>query len=402
MQQKRHGFTLVELLVVIAIIGVLVGLLLPAVQSAREAARRMACSNNAKQVGLALHNYHSAFKQFPAHRAGTTGVKGYDATWNQMTSADDGAGGGRNFHNFRRLSMLIGLLPFIEQQPLWDTISNPLSTQYNGNAAPGGAYPAMGPTPWKNQYTPWRTLVGTFQCPSDSGPPVTYGTTNYAACVGDVVRGLGSRNPPSSIQRGIFMSASARRFRDIVDGTANTIAVGEITNSLGDRGISGGGAYEDSGPAFGDINITPQNCADQVDPLRPKFFKPGVLLFGYTGNLGKWGAEGRGGKYMDGATNQTSMNTILPPNSPSCSYNNQDNADGIWSAGSYHPGGCHVVMGDGSVHFISEAVDAGDATISAVGQPGWNGSPAGAASPYGVWGGLGTTNGREQVSIDDL
>ncbi|TWU67497.1 DUF1559 domain-containing protein [Crateriforma conspicua] len=398
MQRRHHGFTLVELLVVIAIIGVLVGLLLPAVQSAREAARRMSCSNNAKQIGLALHNYHSAFKQFPVHRAGTTGKKGYNANWNDMVNADDGS---RNTHNFRRLSMLVGLLPFIEQQPLWDTISNPVAVQFNGNPAPNGAYPAMGPVPWKGQYTPHRTIVPAFQCPSDAGPPVTFGTTNYAACIGDVAFGIGWANPPKEVKRGMFLSSQIRRFRDVVDGTANTIAIGEITNSLGDRGITSGGAYNIGGSVY----LNPQECLDTKDPLRPKFFAPGVLLLGYSGNLGKGGNAGRGNRWMDGGSNFTTMATILAPNSPSCAQVAGDAGDGVWSAGSYHPGGIHVVMGDGSVHFVSEAIDAGDPTVPTVFNGNNNnpaGSPAGIASPYGVWGGLGTTNGREQVSVDDI
>ncbi|WP_168565366.1 DUF1559 domain-containing protein [Crateriforma spongiae] len=388
MRSQRSGFTLVELLVVIAIIGVLVGLLLPAVQSAREAARRMSCSNNAKQMGLALHNYHSAFKQFPAQRAGTTGSKGYTGAIN----ADN------NASNKCRLSMFVGLLPFIEQQPLWDQISNPVAVQYNGNAAPNGAYPAMGPVPWTGQYTPWRTVVSSLQCPSDSGPPVTTGTINYAACVGDVVDQLGSRNPAKETIRGLFMVAKHRRFRDVVDGTANTIALGEITNSLGDRGVSGGGAYD---VGF-NVRLEPNNCAGLIDPLRPKFYHPDAQLLGYNAPLGKWAGAGRGNRWADGGGNLSSFNTILPPNSPSCSADGGDAGAGIWSAGSYHPGGCHVVMGDGSVHFVSEAIDGGDDTVPTVTRPNQNGSPAGIASPYGVWGGLGTTNGREQVSIDDI
>ncbi len=392
MRNPRKAFTLVELLVVIAIIGVLVGLLLPAVQSAREAARRMSCSNNAKQLGLALHNYHSAFKQFPAHRAGTTGRKGYGISWNNMNVYSN------DTHNFRRLSMLVALTPFLEQQPLWDTISNPVSVQYNGNAAPNGAYPSMGPVPWKGQYTPWRTLVSALQCPSDAGPPVTTGTTNYGACIGDCVRALGWGNPPKEIKRGLFLSATVTRFRDIVDGTANTMALAEITNSLGDRGISGGGAYD----IGGDINLSPQECLDTADPLRPKFYAPGVLLLGYSGNLGKWGDAGRGNRWCDGGGNFATFNAILPPNSPSCSRDGGDAGDGIWSAGSYHPGGCHIVMGDGSVHFVSEAIDAGDPSIPAVGPGSWNGSLAGSPSPYGIWGALGTINGREQIDMDEL
>ncbi len=386
MRSKHTGFTLVELLVVIAIIGVLVGLLLPAVQSAREAARRMSCSNNAKQIGLALHNYHSAFNQFPAQRAGTTGFKGFIGTVNPDN----------NFSNKRRLSMLVGLLPFLEQQPLWDTISNPVTVQFNGTVRTQ-PWPAMGPVPWTGQYTPTRTVLSPLNCPSDSGPPVTYGTTNYGAVVGDVIRGLGAANPAKEIRRGMFVPTTATRFRDVVDGTGNTIAVAEITNSLGARDLSGGAAYD----IGGEINLRPQECADTVDPLRPKFFAPGILLMGYAAPIGKWGDGGRGNRWMDGGGNYSGVNTVLPPNKPSCSYASGDAGDGIWTAGSFHPGGCHIVMGDGSVHFISENIDAGDPSIPAVGTPGWGGSPAGMQSPYGVWGGLGTTNARESVSLPE-
>ena len=107
-QKRTGGFTLVELLVVIAIIGVLVGLLLPAVQAAREAARRMSCSNNYKQIGLAVHNYHSAYSQLPLHATGTDDVNGRDM-WDRQ---------GDNTTANRRLSFLVGLLPFVEQQAL--------------------------------------------------------------------------------------------------------------------------------------------------------------------------------------------------------------------------------------------------------------------------------------------
>ena len=123
-KRERRGFTLVELLVVIAIIGVLVGLLLPAVQAAREAARRMSCSNNFKQIGLAMHNYHSAYKQLPMQGVGTDspgssnpgiGVTGPTANW----------WANYNHSNAWRLSALVGMTPFIEQQAIWEEISNP-------------------------------------------------------------------------------------------------------------------------------------------------------------------------------------------------------------------------------------------------------------------------------------
>ena len=168
---KRQGFTLVELLVVIAIIGVLVGLLLPAVQAAREAARRMSCSNNFKQLGLGLHNYHAAFDKLPMQSGGTK---------------DQGMGG--NMSNQFYLSFLIGTLPFIEQQALWEQISNPNQLNLAG-AVITPPHPAMGPNPCHENYQPWLTQVPGYRCPSDPTLPTAtqVGFTNYATCVGDAM-----------------------------------------------------------------------------------------------------------------------------------------------------------------------------------------------------------------------
>ena len=154
--RNRKGFTLVELLVVIAIIGVLVGLLLPAVQAAREAARRMSCSNNFKQIGLGIHNYHSTYKQLPKHGTGTKRGTAGNAT---------------NNYNRLFLSYLVPILPFVEQQALWEKISNPSVETVPGTSMPGsvlgGMWPPMGPSPWRTQYVPWMTQVPTYRCPSD-------------------------------------------------------------------------------------------------------------------------------------------------------------------------------------------------------------------------------------------
>jgi prepilin-type N-terminal cleavage/methylation domain-containing protein/prepilin-type processing-associated H-X9-DG protein len=192
----RHAFTLVELLVVIAIIGILVALLLPAVQAAREAARRMSCTNNLKQIGLALQNYHDVHKSFcPGH----------------MNDLNSGNRSGWAWSIF--------LLPFIEEQPLHDVI-DPNNRQFYelGNHA----------TDW----TILQTRIDGYRCPSDtteepnpSRSPFNHnvGTSNYIACRGFFsTTGLGSNR-----NNGVLYGSSKTKFRDITDGSSNTIAVGE-------------------------------------------------------------------------------------------------------------------------------------------------------------------------------
>ncbi|TWU62785.1 MULTISPECIES: DUF1559 domain-containing protein [Crateriforma] len=383
------GFTLVELLVVIAIIGVLVGLLLPAVQSAREAARRMSCSNNCKQIGLALHNYHSAFKGFPSMSHGTSGKKN--------TTFGNGHTGGANWtHNALRLSWTVTLLPFMEQQPLWDQISQPYQdANPGGNPPPNNIWPAMGPRSWVGHYEPWRTQVSTYRCPTDSGAQRgnERARLNYAGCVGDAVRGThggwgDERN------RGFFRCRYWHKFRDMLDGTSNVIAIAEFATDAGIREVNAGAAIRVSGLASRTI---PQTCRDEVvDPQRPQFYLPSVQRSGV--NQG----TARGLQWNDGLPHFSGFNTVMAPNGPSC-LGNGTGTFGIYTAGSRHPGGCHVVMADGSVHFISDTIDAGDQTKGPVsansGDP--NRSLPGDPSPYGVWGALGTRNMRESVSIDD-
>jgi prepilin-type N-terminal cleavage/methylation domain-containing protein len=140
---KRSGFTLVELLVVIAIIGILIALLLPAVQAAREAARRLQCTNNMKQMGLALHNYHDTYKAMPWMRG----------------PSNDGTRNTRPLGNEQTIGAFMHILPFLEQGPLYDIISKPLTV---------GANTAMpfGPPRDFFWYTPWTLDVPVYCCPS--------------------------------------------------------------------------------------------------------------------------------------------------------------------------------------------------------------------------------------------
>lgn len=379
--RRRTAFTLVELLVVIAIIGVLVGLLLPAVQAAREAARRMSCSNNFKQIGLGYHNYHSAYKQLPAQGGGTDGA-------------------GFEHHNTLRLSALVGLMPFVEQQALWEQIANPS----NDN----GIYFPMGPPPWVSVYPPWRTESPMLRCPSDPGSGLpAVARTNYALCTGDAIEAMDTggydSNQPHSRDvgraqeirvsgRGMFVFREYMKFRDVLDGLSNTIMAGEIATDLGDNDNRTIAAIGDNN--WGEVVDNPSWIKDstpiRIDPLRPQFWSPGTNVLGSV--------DGRGFRWSYGVTNYTGINTILPPNSEISVPTNSDASWGIFPPSSRHPGGCHVLMGDGAVKFITDSIEAGDSRANTVSLANGN---AGIASPYGLWGALGTRASREVASLED-
>lgn len=379
--KRNTGFTLVELLVVIAIIGVLVGLLLPAVQAAREAARRMSCGNQLKQIGLGYHNYHSAYNRLPAQGGGTDGE-------------------GWSHHNTLRLSGLVGVLPFIEQQSLWEQIANPNND--------GGTYYPMGPPPWVSIYTPWRTEVATFRCPSDPGVGLpAIARTNYVLSTGDAVeamdtggydsnqphsRDLGRAQEIRASGRGMFVFREYTKFSDVLDGLSNTIMAGEIVTDLGDRDVRGIATAGDN--IWGEVVDNPAWVRDatpvRIDPLRPRFWTSGTATLGSV--------DGRGYRWSYGATNYTGFNTILPPNSEASVPTNSDASWGIFPPGSRHQGGCHVLMGDGAVRFITDSIDAGDSRANTVSLANGN---VGIASPYGLWGALGTRANKETLSLEN-
>ena len=179
--KKRFGFTLVELLVVIAIIGILVALLLPAIQAAREAARRSECSNKIKQLGVAFHNYHDTYKALPWMRG--------SAFWGTRNTVPVG--------NEGTINGLVGLLPFLEVSGLYDDISNPY-------AGPPVTNP-YGPPRDFFYYPPWCADVPAFRCPSCplglayGGNAAVTGRRNYALCLGDMI--ANNHAPPTT---GVF------------------------------------------------------------------------------------------------------------------------------------------------------------------------------------------------------
>tara|TARA_A100001391_G_scaffold180757_1_gene146352 strand:- start:1251 stop:2360 length:1110 start_codon:yes stop_codon:yes gene_type:complete len=362
-KKRDRGFTLVELLVVIAIIGVLVGLLLPAVQAAREAARRMSCSNNFKQLGLGLHNYHSSYNTLPA---------GWDGT-----SA-----------NGRRVNqVLVGTLPFLEQQALWQQIANPLLDN-------GVTYPPFGTGPGTDNpaYPPWRANVQMFRCPSDPELPVTgSGYTNYGKSYGDGIRSTGRPKDGSwgdrGGQRGMFCTYRQNGFRDVLDGLSNTVIMGEMCTYNGKRSVLSGVVRLPEGD-WAHRATTPATCkaGNHIDPERPQFYTTAAALWP------------RGQRWADGHFHETAVGTAGPPNTTSC-LRMDDSLDGMMTVTSYHSGGAHALMGDGAVKFITESIDTGDSNSLPASM---NGAPflaAGIESPYGVWGAMGTIDCGETVSV---
>ena len=301
--QRNYGFTLVELLVVIAIIGILISLLLPAVQAAREAARRMQCTNNMKQIGLALHNYHDTHKRLPPSLLG-----GYDMTGEggpDLDRYDD--------HGF---GWLCFILPFVEQQALYELVNpngdqtgvfknyaeaNPSNPVWPGGdqivsfyLCPSSGMPEIVPERWDVPGDRNRAL------PQDKDFYVGYATTSYKAAGGSCRGDNGMMQKLDEVR-------PTRRFRDVADGLSNTLMAGESAY-----------AYDDD---------------DEVDDW-PVWI---------------------GGLASD---EQTRINgrTTRPINC-GCSPTTMDMAMGDDCAFSWHPGGANFTLGDGSVHFISENID---------------------------------------------
>jgi prepilin-type N-terminal cleavage/methylation domain-containing protein/prepilin-type processing-associated H-X9-DG protein len=361
-RSARHGFTLVELLVVIAIIGVLVALLLPAVQAAREAARRSSCSNNEKQFGLALIQYHDTFKVFPPRKGGTNGC-------------DSNVDLARVKCNYDRLSAFIMLLPFYEQKALYDAILAGNVTDSAGNLIASG-----GPAPWYNnaKWSPWQVQVPMLVCPSDrvTPTPASQAHNSYAFSMGDSV--ATNWNSGTYQARGIFGgSARCIGLNWINDGSSNTIAMSERTmngTAFGLRAANGEDVRNVTVSNVASVLTSPGTCFAQVR---------GTSVFTVQIKA-KFGSI-----WSDGQAEINAFNTVLPPNGPSCVNDNNGNADstgGVLSASSYHPGGVMGVFADGSVRFVNQNINCGNTAVA---------PPTSGASPYGVWGALGTIAGKE-------
>lgn len=367
----RQAFTLVELLVVIAIIGILVGLLLPAVQAAREAARRMQCSNNLKQLALAAHNYESSNRRFPAMETGT----GY-------------VGGG--FQNYS-MSGWYALLPYVEQTALY----NSLSTL---NIDPGS--PLYTPTGTNNgiSMSLLATRLSFLECPSDAGTTdpssraLTLTLSSYGLCTGDNYAMSQLSGEASNValaikkqairNRGMFGRGDYPTIGSVVDGTSNTIMLAERSRPNA-KNSKGAAIFLLANPA----TMPPSVC--EANWVGNRYIDDSLI---YTSD------SMPGYRAMAGNAYYAAVSTILPPNSAVCVVSGGDSplaAGGIWSASSEHTGGVQAAMADGSVHFFSQSINAGSSSIA---PPSGTG---GGLSPYGVWGALGTKAGSEVVTVPD-
>ena len=314
---RRRGLTLVEVLVVVALIGVLVGVLLPSLQAARETVRRTGCSNNLRQLGLALANYESARRVFP--------VGAESREWAENP----------NFpHQFFRWSVLAHLAPFYEESGLLADLdlTVPLYTGFGPEAVAAQNRPVV------------ARLVPLFLCPSDLGQPVseTFGPTNYAACTG-----TGADGGTPFETDGLFFINSQIRGKNVGDGLSKTVAFSESILGTGPRATtSPTGIVPDTG--YGFIFKTPLSEAACSRPFYYNF------------------TDLRGFSWANGEYRTTLYNHAREPNADEldCLAAVMNTADmakmyagyGWRTARSRHPGGVHIALADAAVRFLGDAV----------------------------------------------
>ena len=312
-QSRRRGFTLIELLVVIAIIAILIALLLPAVQQAREAARRSTCQNHLKQIGLALHNYHDSHRIFP------------------FSSSHDGGGGSSADPHILNHTGWLMVLPFVDQAPLYNKFDFSQATGNWTDNSPANSNPLAGDALASGNAALISNEIPVFRCPSDSyskkasasstyyGSGVGIGAayTNYGFSVYTTAADQRTDfDKVGTTSRHMFGNNNSSRIRDVTDGMSNTVAVVETM-----RDVTNG-----NGVLWGTCDHTSR----------------GGVRFDITG--GGWSAGINAHECCPwGANPYTSTSTVR--------------LSSHQAPGSLHVGGCHVLMGDGRVRFISENIN---------------------------------------------
>ncbi|WP_435008667.1 DUF1559 domain-containing protein [Tundrisphaera lichenicola] len=332
----RAAFTLIELLVVIAIIAVLIALLLPAVQAAREAARRIQCTNNLKQIGLALHNYHSITNVFPPGRINTY-ISGNGHCWGAYSQ----------------------LLPQMEMQPLFNAMNfsmNPDPDYTNSSAVVNQTAAVM--------------VVGTLLCPSDPGPALVpvgggpYATHNYLMNVGSGYSVV--QKPPSGAipPNGILFENSAVSIASITDGTSQSVAVSETVRSTdgSPTGLNTQTVFARD-PLAGFV-ITGSNKAGNGPPILDDASYASLCLTSTPPGF----QPTRGVKWLYGAPGHSMYNHRRPPNDKRYDCRgglpHSDKSAADWqnlslnvTSRSRHPGGVNSLFCDGHVQFLKDSIN---------------------------------------------
>lgn len=376
----RHCFgRSINAFVFLLCLSVIGSLILGSVAEQRVAARRTACSDQLRKMGLGFQNYHSAFRQLPPGTGGTT------------------ANTDKRLSNAGRLGPLVAILPFVEEQPLWETVANPYP-----NATSSNAFPAMGPVPWfdSSEYLPWSQGPAIYRCPDNfrvdesRKPTIIYSlqqeggsnvTASYVACFGDGTYQQGSHpKMPLQVQdahqrrtsmRGAFMTGQANKFRDFLDGLSNTVFYSEAVAS--EKRLPGQSELTKN---VAGLSQNPSLCLSASKKSDAQFWK-----------------FGRGSRWCHGIPIISGFQTVLPPNSPSCT-SDLGIDDCVTSASSLHPDGVYTLLADGAVFFASNSIDTGDTMLPGVALGDGYTSP-GSKSPYGVWGALGSRAAREPITV---